>query len=65
MSGFYNARADALALSGGRIDVDLHRLIQSFSPQAVDFGKAPSNPIDRLWDTLETLAKNFRGNRSD
>ena len=56
MSAYYLSQADALLLAedGGE---SLLRVVPVFSPQDVDFGKAPATPAQSLEKTIELAAK--------
>jgi hypothetical protein len=56
MAAFYDARADSIRLAGklpaiAHID-DLEKTILAMTP-SIDFGKAPSTPIDQLIELIK------------
>ena len=57
MSAFYEARADALFLA--RLDpdrYDIGRVVALLSPDAIDFGRLPRSPYDRVAEVASVVA---------
>ena len=56
LAAFYDSRADALVLSGGNTDgIDLG--VRAMSPDMMDFGKAPGNPLNAIRDVASAAAQ--------
>ena len=51
LAAYYSARADALVLSFSERH-DLWRLIDAFSPDSLDFGRAPKSPTQQIADVV-------------
>jgi uncharacterized integral membrane protein len=51
--------ADALELAQGNAALS-KTFVESFSPHAVDFGKAPVSPIEKVLDVVSEVAKSQR-----
>ena len=57
LSAYYDARADAIELSG-RSDVDsLERIISALSPERIDFGKTPKSPMENSVDLAREVLR--------
>ena len=55
LSAHYDACADALQLAELPLGPRFHALVQSLSPQRIDFGKLPNSPIDNSLDAIAKL----------
>ena len=60
MAVHHHARADALALSEGRIDLPLNRLVPTLDAQTIDFAKDAAGPNTDLFDGVSKLLSSLR-----
>ncbi len=61
LSGYYDARADALEFIAAGIDGDIfEKIVSSVSPKHYDFGKTPTSPADQAVELVKTITENSK-----
>ena len=60
LAAHYHARADAVALSEGRVNLSFDRLVQTMDTTGVDFGTDVPSPANHIWDGLEKIVRAIR-----
>jgi hypothetical protein len=59
-AAFYDGRADALLLARSE-DLELGKLVELFTPTALDFGKMPATPLHSALDVAKSALKSTSG----